>query len=95
MEYLGILAALTLATFLLQRIKKIQIYSNFGQLILANVVFLIVGVVWDSYAVWRGHWSFDKILGLKIGLLPIEELLFMLVIPYFVITVYKIITAKR
>ncbi len=50
----------------------------------------------DIYAVRHGVWKFpgDGILGLHILGLPIEEYLFMLVIPYFVLVVYKFIDNK-
>lgn len=59
--------------------------------VLIPIIFFAVGTAWDTFAVWRGHWYFDysNLVGLKIGLLPIEEYLFFLIIPYFIITFYR------
>lgn len=59
-------------------------------------LFFVVGVVWDTFAIWRGHWAFPpgKNVGIVIGLMPLEEYLFILIIPYFVLTVYKVIDSK-
>ena len=58
--------------------------------------FFLFGIVWDSLAILRGHWSFpvDKTLGITIGLMPLEEYLFILIIPYFIITIYKLFDSK-
>ncbi len=45
---------------------------------------LAVFVAWDVYAVARGHWHFDpaQTLGVTLpGGLPLEELLFFMVVP--------------
>jgi lycopene cyclase domain-containing protein len=49
--------------------------------------------VWDSVAIWRGHWVFPGpgLVGIKIGLMPLEEYLFALVIPYFILTTYSVL----
>ena len=59
------------------------------------MLFFNIGVIWDSFAIWRGHWMFPqgKNLGIVLGLMPLEEYLFIFVIPYFILTVYKIIDA--
>lgn len=57
---------------------------------------LALGVVWDSYAIIRGHWSFGEqyFTGIKIGVMPIEEYLFILVIPFSVVVLYEIVKKK-
>jgi len=61
------------------------------------VTCLAIGVVWDSYATIRGHWSFGEqyFIGIKVGVMPIEESLFMLIIPFSVVVLYNILTKKR
>jgi lycopene cyclase domain-containing protein len=57
---------------------------------------LAIGVVWDSYAILRGHWTFGKqfFVGIKLGVMPVEEYLFMLIIPFSVLVLHKIVTEK-
>lgn len=54
-------------------------------------IFLIIGVIWDSVAVYIGWWSFNSeyLIGPHFGLLPIEEILFIIIIPTFVIGIYE------
>lgn len=95
-EYLVILLIILTITVILEKIYRIHLYHNIKERFQIVGIFFIVGVVWDHFAIWRGHWLFpeDRVVGLKIGLMPIEEYLFILIIPYFVLTVYKVIDAK-
>ena len=85
-----------LITFLLEKTHHIHLYHNRQERVEIVGLFFIIGVLWDSFAIWRGHWLFpaEKNLGIVIGLMPIEEYLFALIIPYFIITIYKIIDSK-
>lgn len=96
MEYLAILIVLFLITLILERTHHVHLYRSRRERFEIVGLFFIVGVVWDSFAIWRGHWIFpaDKTLGITIGNMPLEEYLFILVLPYFVLTVYKIIDGK-
>lgn len=53
----------------------------------------IIGVVWDTIAIARNHWVFPqgKNVGIYIGLMPLEEYLFIFIVPYSILIVYKII----
>ncbi|MFB6204375.1 MAG: lycopene cyclase domain-containing protein [Candidatus Nanohaloarchaea archaeon] len=57
-----------------------------------TLFFFSVGVAWDSFAVLRGHWSFGStgLTGIRIGVLPLEEYIFMVVVPFWIITVYRL-----
>ena len=60
------------------------VYRRPRRLAAALVPAVLVFVVWDLVAVARGHWSFDaaQILDApRPGGLPVEELLFFLVVP--------------
>jgi lycopene cyclase domain-containing protein len=50
----------------------------------------------DIYAVYKGLWSFSGkgTLGIHIFNLPIEEYLFAIIVPYFMLMVYKAIHKK-
>ena len=55
-----------------------------GELALAVLPAVVLFVIWDLYAIGAGHWYFDarRMLGVVFaGGLPLEELLFFLVIP--------------
>ncbi|MFA6553028.1 MAG: lycopene cyclase domain-containing protein [Patescibacteria group bacterium] len=96
MEYLFILVGLLILTIALHRVFRLKLYANTNQAIITILVFLVVGVVWDSLAIARGHWLFppEHNTGWIIGKMPVEEYLFMLIQPYFVMIIYSIIKAR-
>ncbi len=95
-EYLTILIILLFIALFLENKKHIHLYKSRKERFEIVGFFFLFGVIWDSFAIWRGHWSFPGggILGVHIGLMPLEEYLFALIIPYFIITVYKLIDSK-
>jgi lycopene cyclase domain-containing protein len=95
-EYLLILIILLTITLILEKTNHIHLYRNRKERLEVIGLFFIVGVLWDTFAIWRGHWVFppEKSLGIVIGLMPLEEYLFILIIPYFILTIYKIIDSK-
>ncbi len=96
LEYLTILIALGLFAFMLEKTHSVHLFKNRKERLEITGLFFAIGVAWDSFAIWRGHWLFPagKNLGIVIGLMPLEEYLFILIIPYFVLTVYKLIDSK-
>lgn len=95
MEYLAILLLLGASTVALRRVFGIDVFRSRSHLFACLATFLVVGVAWDSFAVWRGHWSFGEayLLGVRVGLLPVEEYLFIIVVPLWVIVVYRVLGA--
>lgn len=53
-------------------------------------------IAWDTYAVSHQQWIFpgNGLLGVYIGILPIEEYLFFLKPPYFALTLATVIREK-
>lgn len=96
MEYLGILLFVFLAFMLLKLRYKIQLFKSIKEKVIFALACLAIGVVWDSYAILRGHWVFGEqfFVGVKIGVMPVEEYLFILIIPFSVLVLYKIVTKK-
>jgi len=94
-EYLSILTIMLAVTFLLEKTHKIHLYKSLKERVEIIGLFFIVGVVWDTFAIWRHHWVFPSgNLGIVIGLMPLEEYLFILIVPYFVLTLYKLMDSK-
>lgn len=90
MEYLIVLCFVFAASVIATRLLHIRVYQSWRERILIPLTLFAVGVVWDTYAVSRGHWEFNDefLLGVYIGKLPLEEYVFILVIPYLVLVVY-------
>lgn len=95
MAYLYILLTLLLVTFLIHKGFSIIIYQNTRQMIAVNLIALFTGTLWDSYAIANKHWIFpaEKVIG-HIGVMPIEEYLFILLITYFILVIYHLVMKK-
>lgn len=83
MTYLLVLAACLLGTLPLELLLHTRVYAQPRRLLLTLVPVVAVFVTWDVLAIRAGHWSFDagQVTGVRFGDLPLEELLFFLVIP--------------
>jgi lycopene cyclase domain-containing protein len=75
--------------FKLQFSKKLKLF------LLTDSLILVVYLIWDFWAVSKGSWFFDpnQILGIMIlGKLPIEEVLFFIIVPLMSILTYLALT---
>ena len=91
--YLVILAASLAGPFLLSFDKKVAFYKSWPFLFPAILFPALVYVAWDIYFTSNGVWRFsrDHIMGLKFINLPVEEVLFFLVVPYCCLFIYECI----
>lgn len=71
--YLVILLVLLLLTLILEKTQHIHLYHNQRESLEITVLFFIVAVIWDTFAIWQGHWVFPagNNLGIAIGLMPL------------------------
>lgn len=97
MEYLLILSLMALSALILRIAIGVQVFASWRHAIATIGVCLVVGTAWDSYAIARGHWSFDEafLLGVEIGYMPVEEYLFIVIVPLWVLVVYRAIETSR
>jgi lycopene cyclase domain-containing protein len=81
--YLGLLAFCLIGTAPLELLLGVRVYRRGRKLLVAVLPAFLIGISWDAYAVHARQWRFDRryLIGLRIGSLPIEEILFFLVIP--------------
>jgi lycopene cyclase domain-containing protein len=81
--YLLVLAACLLGTLPLELFLGVRVYRQWRRLVLTLLPVLLVFLTWDVLAIRAGHWRYDpsQLLGVFFGGLPLEELLFFLVIP--------------
>lgn len=96
MEYLIILLLLLVSAIFIEYRYCIHLYESRKERMVTILVFFTIGVLWDHFAIFRGHWSFsgNGLVGIKIGLMPLEEYLFILIVPFWIITVYKVLIKK-
>ena len=65
--------------------KKLKLF------LFTDLLILVIYLIWDFWAVSKGSWYFDsnQILGIKLfGKLPIEEVLFFIIVPLMTVLTY-------
>lgn len=70
----------------------LKFYKNTRALLLSIAIILVIFGMWDVYATYRGHWQFDPAAVWKVRIinLPLEEVLFFVVIPFCSIFTWEI-----
>jgi lycopene cyclase domain-containing protein len=83
LTYLALLAGCLVVTAPLEVVLRVRVYARWRRLLLALVPQLVVFLGWEAYAIARHHWAYDsaQVLPVRIGAMPVEELLFFLVVP--------------
>ncbi len=82
--YLAVLAGCLIGTAPLEIFLRTRVYARWKRLLLTLAPIVVIFVVWDLYAISRHQWAYDRgqTTGVVLpGRLPLEELLFFLVIP--------------
>jgi lycopene cyclase domain-containing protein len=82
--YVAVLAFCVVGTLPLELFLGVRVYRQWRRLALTLLPVVAVFVTWDIYAINAGQWSFDatQLLGVTLpGDLPLEEVLFFLVVP--------------
>jgi lycopene cyclase domain-containing protein len=75
---------------LLRKLFKLPSIGNKKQLLFLFSLTYIINLLWDNYAVLSKHWEYKNMLGIYIGYSPIENILFAIIYPIAVVTVYQI-----
>ena len=73
---------------------KIQLYKHWNALLPAILITAVFYLLWDSLFVHLGVWGFDHtyVVGVYLGNLPIEEVLFFICIPYSCVFTFDCLT---
>jgi lycopene cyclase domain-containing protein len=98
LSYLAVLAGCLLGTAPLERFLGTRVYARPRRLALTLLPVVAVFVAWDVYAIGAGHWSFDprSVTGIRLpGRLPLDELLFFLVVPICAILTLEAVRVVR
>lgn len=91
-EYLILLGLCVLITLPLEFLLSARVYRQARRLALTLLPTIAVFVAWDYLGIHRGHWWYaeDKIIGVHLpGGMPLEELLFFIVIPICGLLTYE------
>lgn len=84
LTYLGALLACLLGAIWLEPVLRVGVLRQWRRLGLTVLGVVLIFGGWDVAAVAAGHWSYSAALTLPVrlpGRLPVEELLFFVVVP--------------
>ena len=95
--YLLVLAGCLIGTAPLEVLLHTRVYAQWRRLLLTLLPVLVVFTTWDVLAIRAGHWAYDprQTTGVRVGNVPIEELLFFLVIPTCAILSLEAVRSAR
>ena len=82
--YLGLLVACLVVTLPLELVLGARVYRQPRRLGLTLLPVVVVFCAWDVAAIRAGHWTYDPRQTVDVllpGRLPLEELLFFVVVP--------------
>jgi len=97
-SYLAVLVFIVLGAGWLEVALRTRVFRRWRRLLLALAPVVAVFVVWDLYAISRGHWTFDseQTTGVVFpGDVPVEELLFFVVVPLAAILTLEAVRSAR
>jgi len=96
--YLGILAACLLGTLPLESALHARVYARWPRLLLTLAPVVVAFGAWDIAEIHAGAWSYDPRYLVDVtlpGRLPLEELLFFVVIPTCALLTFEAVRAVR
>jgi lycopene cyclase domain-containing protein len=98
LSYLAMLGFVVLGTLPLELYLKVGVYRRVRRLLLTMLPVVPIFLVWDLYAIRRGHWRFDpqQVLSVRLpGGLPLEEALFFVVVPLAAVLTLEAVRTVR
>jgi lycopene cyclase domain-containing protein len=96
--YLLILAACVVGTLPLEFVLHTRVYARWRRLAVALVPIVVIFSSWDIVAIRAGWWHYDpaRTVGATLpGRLPLEELLFFVVIPTCAVLTLEAVRARK
>lgn len=96
--YLGVLVFIVLTTLPLELYLGVRVWRRPRRLAMTVLPVVVVFVIWDLYAISQDHWFFDpaQTTGvLLFGTLPLEELLFFIVVPIAAVMTLEAVRVVR
>ena len=90
--YLQVLTFSIIVPLIFSFHKKIQFHKKWPEFLKANILTMIPFIFWDELFTRYGVWGFSSnhIMGIYLLNLPIEEILFFIIIPYCCVFTYEV-----
>lgn len=97
LAYLGVLVFVLVGSAWLEIALRTRVLARWRRLLLALAPVVVVFALWDGYAVAAGHWTFDpeRTTGVRLGTLPLEEVLFFVVVPFAAVLTLEAVRAVK
>jgi lycopene cyclase domain-containing protein len=75
--------------------KKVAFYKEIRFLLLGLIITGAIFLIWDEYFTIKQIWGFNPkyLLGIYLGHLPLEEVLFFIIVPYNCVFVHQVLKA--
>lgn len=96
--YISVLVFIALTTLPLELYLGVRVWRRPRRLALTVLPVVVVFVIWDLYAISENHWFFDpeQTTGVVLfGTLPLEELLFFIVVPIAAVMTLEAVRVVR
>jgi lycopene cyclase domain-containing protein len=97
-SYLLVLLGCLVSAIWLEPVLKVNVFRRWRRVLLTLLPVVVAFVLWDLAAIAAGHWTFDpeQTTGVVFpGGLPLDELLFFLVVPVCAILGFEAVRAVR
>ncbi len=90
-EYLILMAACVAITLPLEFLFRARVYRRLPLMLPSVGIVVLVFGVWDLLGIARGHWTYNPefITGIHLGIMPLEELVFFIVISLCALLSYE------
>lgn len=98
LTYLAVLAACLVGALWLEPVLHVNVVRRWRRLAVTLLVVVVAFGAWDVAAIAAGQWRYDpaQTLGVRLpGRLPVEELLFFLVVPFCAVLGFEAVRAVR
>ena len=98
LTYLAVLASCLCGALWVEPVLRVNVFRRWRRLAVTVAVVVVLFGAWDVAAIAAGHWRYDpaQIIGVRLpGRLPIEELLFFVVVPVVSILGFEAVRAVR
>jgi lycopene cyclase domain-containing protein len=98
LTYLALLAGCLLGTAPLEIVLHTRVYARWRRLALALAPTVVVFAAWDVYAIHDHQWRYERRFTTGVvapGHLPVEELLFFVVVPTCAVLTLEAVRRRR
>ena len=90
-QYMLLMAGCLLNTLPLELVLDARVYARWRLMLLALLPTVLLFCLWDVVGIIRLHWTYNPvyITGVHFGVMPLEELVFFMVIPICGLLTYE------